>query len=73
MADKEMIEEKIDEVLGLEKAALKGVEELESCFMLLLQSGSNMSLCQELRNVWVFIIVLLCKISLINLSILKSL
>jgi hypothetical protein len=30
MADKEMIEEKIGEALGLEKAAQKGVEELES-------------------------------------------
>ena len=30
MADKEMIEEKIGEVLGLEKVAQKGVEELES-------------------------------------------
>jgi uncharacterized protein HemY len=30
MADKEMIEEKIGEALGLEKAAQKGVKELES-------------------------------------------
>ena len=30
MADKEMIEEKIGEALGLEKAAQKAVEELES-------------------------------------------
>ena len=30
MADKEMIEEKIGEALGLEKAAQKGIEELES-------------------------------------------
>ena len=30
MADKEMIEEKIGEALGLEKAAQKAVEELDS-------------------------------------------
>ena len=30
MADREMIEEKIGEALGLEKAAQKGVKELES-------------------------------------------
>ena len=30
MADKEMIEEKIGEAIGLEKAAQKAVEELES-------------------------------------------
>jgi hypothetical protein len=38
MADQEMIQEKIGEALGLEKAAQKAVEELHSLDQLLIRS-----------------------------------
>ena len=47
MADKEMIEEKIGEALGLEKAAQKAVEELDSRGLLKPEQMKKLSKMKE--------------------------
>ena len=50
MADKEMIEEKIGEALGLEKAAQKAVEELDSRGLLKPEHMKKLSKMKEEAN-----------------------
>ena len=47
MADKEMIQEKIGEALGLEKAAQKAVEDLDSRGLLKLEQMKKLSKMKE--------------------------